>query len=96
MSRRYYASASSTSNQKLGTSLLIAVDKLWKLQDKTLTSGRIKKAENSTGSRQLDQHWDHKTVMAYKHVPQEVYRRLCSAPNAAGTEWLRGCAFSSH
>ena len=31
-------------------------------------------------------HWDNKTVMAYKHVPQEVYRRFCSAPNPA-TYW---------
>jgi len=53
---------------------------------KTFTSGRIKKAEYDTASRQLDLHWDNKTVLAYKHVPQEVYRRLCSAPNPA-TYW---------
>lgn len=34
MSRRYYASARPTSNEKLGTSPLKAVDKLWKLRDK--------------------------------------------------------------
>ncbi|WP_342620465.1 KTSC domain-containing protein [Rhodoferax sp. GW822-FHT02A01] len=34
-------------------------------------------------SGQLDLHWDNKSVLAYKHVPQEVYRRLCSAPNPA-------------
>lgn len=53
---------------------------------KTFTSGRIKKADYDTASRQLDLHWDNKTVLAYKHVPQEVYRRLCSAPNPA-TYW---------
>jgi len=50
---------------------------------KTFTSGRIKKADYNTASRQLDLHWDNKTVLAYKHVPEEVYRRLCSAPNPA-------------
>ena len=53
---------------------------------KTFTSGRIKKAEYDPVSRQLDLHWDTKTVQAYKQVPEEVYRRLCSAPNPA-TYW---------
>lgn len=53
---------------------------------KTFTSGRLKKADYDSASRQLDLHWDNKTVLAYKHVPQEVYRRLCSAPNPA-TYW---------
>ena len=30
--------------------------------------------------------WDNGTVTAYKQVPQEVYLRLCSAPNPA-TYW---------
>ena len=50
---------------------------------KTFTGGRIKKADYDPVSRQLDLHWDNKTVLAYKHVPEAVYRRLCSAPNAA-------------
>ena len=53
---------------------------------KTFTSGRIKRAEYDPASRQLDLHWDTKTVQAYKQVPEEVYRRLCSAPNPA-TYW---------
>jgi hypothetical protein len=53
---------------------------------KTFTSGRIRKADYDPASCQLDLHWDNKTVLAYKHVPQEVYRRLCSAPNPA-TYW---------
>ena len=53
---------------------------------KLFTSGRIRKAEYDATSRQLDLHWDNKSVLAYKHVPQEVYRRLCSAPNPA-TYW---------
>ena len=48
---------------------------------KTFTSGRIRKAEHDASSGQLDLHWDNGTVTAYKQVPQEVYRRLCSAPN---------------
>ena len=53
---------------------------------KTFTGGRIKKADYDPVSSQLDLHWDNKTVLAYKHVPEEVYRRLCSAPNPA-TYW---------
>jgi hypothetical protein len=53
---------------------------------KTFTGGRIRKAEYDPASRQLDLHWDNKSVLAYKHVPEEVYRRLCSAPNPA-TYW---------
>ena len=53
---------------------------------KTFISGRIKMAEYDPASRQLDLHWDTKTVQAYKQVPEEVYRRLCSAPNPA-TYW---------
>jgi len=53
---------------------------------KTFTSGRIRKAHYDASSRQLDLHWDSKSVLAYKHVPEEVYRRLCSAPNPA-TYW---------
>jgi hypothetical protein len=52
----------------------------------TFTSGRIRKADYDTESQQLDLHWENKTLLAYKHVPQEVYRRLCSAPNPA-TYW---------
>ena len=53
---------------------------------KTFTSGRIKKADYDPVSHQLDLHWDNKSVLAYKHVPDELYRRLCSAPNPA-TYW---------
>jgi hypothetical protein len=49
-------------------------------------SGRIRKAEYDTSSRQLDLHWDNQSVLAYKQVPEEVFRRLCSAPNPA-TYW---------
>lgn len=53
---------------------------------KLFTSGRIRKAEYDPVSQQLDLHWDNQSVLAYKQVPQEVYRRLCSAPNPA-TYW---------
>ncbi len=43
-------------------------------------------ANYDTASKQLDLHWDNQSVLAYKHVPEEVYRRLCSAPNPA-TYW---------
>ncbi len=56
------------------------------MQTKTFTSGRIRKADYGTESQQLDLHWDNKTVLAYKQVPQEVFRRLCAAPNPT-TYW---------
>jgi hypothetical protein len=53
---------------------------------KLFTSGRLRKADYDPASRQLDLHWEDKSVLAYKHVPEEVFRRLCSAPNPA-TYW---------
>lgn len=53
---------------------------------KQFNSGRIRKADYDTASHQLDLHWDDGKVLAYKHVPEEVYRRLCSAPNPT-TYW---------
>jgi hypothetical protein len=58
---------------------------------KTFTSGRIRKAEHDASSGQLDLHWDNGTVTAYKQVPQEVYRRLCSVPNPATYSAVRPC-----
>ncbi len=52
----------------------------------TFSGGRIRKADYDTASQQLDLHFDNKTILAYKQVPHEVYRRLCSAPNPA-TYW---------
>lgn len=53
---------------------------------RSFTTGRIRKAEYDPSTRQLDLHWDNGSVLAYKHVPDEVFRRLCSAPNPA-TYW---------
>jgi hypothetical protein len=53
---------------------------------KNFNIGRIRKADYNPGTRQLDLHWDNKSVLAYKHVPEEVFRRLCSAPNPS-TYW---------
>lgn len=53
---------------------------------KNFTAGRIRKAEYDPATKQLDLHWDDKSVKAYKHVPDEVFRRLCSAPNPT-TYW---------
>ena len=53
------------------------------MPSKTFTSGRIKMASYDAQSKQLDLHWDNKSVLAYKPVPQEVFRRLCNAPNPA-------------
>lgn len=56
------------------------------MESKNFTSGRIRRADYDPVSRQLDLHWDKGSVLAYKHVPQEVFRRLCSAPNPT-TYW---------
>ena len=56
------------------------------MPSKSFTSGRIRRADYDPASGQLDLHWDNKSVTAYKQVPQEVFRRLCSAPNPA-TYW---------
>ena len=53
---------------------------------RTFTSGRIRKADYDPASRQLELHWDTHAVLAYKQVPEEVFRRLCAAPNPA-TYW---------
>jgi hypothetical protein len=50
---------------------------------KVFTGGRIKKADYDPASRQLDLHRENKSILTCKHVPEEVYRRLCSAPNPA-------------
>ena len=56
------------------------------MQTKTFTIGRIRKAIYDSATRQLDLHWDKGAALAYKHVPEEVWRRLCSAPNPT-TYW---------
>ncbi len=48
--------------------------------------GRIRLADYDRATQQLDLHFDDRRVIAYCHVPEEVYRRLCSAPNPA-TYW---------
>ena len=53
------------------------------MQTKNFTSGRIKRADYDSNSGQLDLHWNDKSTTAYKHVPLEVFRRLCNAPNPA-------------
>ena len=53
---------------------------------KAFTGGRIRKADYDSATHQLDLHWDDGKVLAYKHVPEEVFRRLCAAPNPA-TYW---------
>ena len=56
------------------------------VSSQTFTTGRIRKADYDHSSRQLDLHWDNGSVTAYKQVPQEVFRRLCNAPNPT-TYW---------
>ncbi|MFO1193218.1 MAG: KTSC domain-containing protein [Rhodoferax sp.] len=52
----------------------------------TFRSGRIRQAQYDPAMRHLELLWDDKTVRAYQPVPEEVFRRLCQAPNPA-TYW---------
>ena len=56
------------------------------MSTKEFPGGRIRKAEYDPASQELQLHFDKGNVLAYKHVPEEVFRRLCAAPNAA-TYW---------
>lgn len=53
---------------------------------RSFTTGRLRKADYDPASGQLDLHFDNRSVLTYAHVPEEVFRRLCSAPNPA-TYW---------
>jgi hypothetical protein len=66
---------------------------------KTFTSGRIKKADYNTASRQLDLHWDNKTVLAYKQawprwmsVCVRVARSGACSGHRSTTGWGSRCA----
>jgi hypothetical protein len=56
------------------------------MPSKNFTTGRIRQADYDPSSRQLDLRWDDGKWLAYKHVPEEVFRRLCAAPNPT-TYW---------
>lgn len=50
---------------------------------RAFTTGRIRQAEYDAATRELHLRFDNGSALAYRHVPQEVFRRLCSAPNPA-------------
>ena len=50
---------------------------------KDFTSGEITQVSFDPSSRYLELVWRNKTVLAFKPVPEEVFRRLCNAPNRA-------------
>lgn len=56
------------------------------MQSKTFTQGRIRRADFDPAGGHLELAWDNGRLSAYKAVPAEVYRRLCSAPNPT-TYW---------
>ena len=47
---------------------------------RSFTTGRIREARWDPSTQQLDLRWDDGRWKAWKHVPQEVFRRLCEAP----------------
>ena len=56
------------------------------MQTKNFTIGRITQANYSEPARQLDLQFNDGTMRSYRHVPAEVFRRLCNAPNPT-TYW---------
>ena len=50
---------------------------------KNFTSGDITQVSYDPASRHLELVWRNKTVIAHKPVPEEIFRRLCNAPNRA-------------
>jgi hypothetical protein len=50
---------------------------------KNFTSGEITQVSFDPTSRYLELVWRNKTVLAFKPVPEEIFRRLCNAPNRA-------------
>ena len=56
------------------------------METREFTTSKLRKAIYDRATRQLDLHWQGGNVKAYKPVPDEVFRRLCAAPNPA-TYW---------
>lgn len=50
---------------------------------KDFTSGEIIQVSFDPSCRYLELVWRNKTVHAFKPVPEEIFRRLCNAPNRA-------------
>ena len=51
--------------------------------EKNFSSGEIIQVSFDQSSRYLELVWRNKSVVAHKPVPEEVFRRLCNAPNRA-------------
>ena len=56
------------------------------METREFTTSKLRKAVYDRATRQLDLHWQGGNVLAYKPVPEEVFKRLCAAPNPA-TYW---------
>lgn len=53
---------------------------------KTFSIGRIQRADYDESTRQLDLHFKEGDKRSYQAVPNEIFRRLCNAPNPT-TYW---------
>ena len=51
------------------------------IQQKKLASGFIRVVEYDPATQQLDLTFENKTVLAYKQVPEWVFRKLCNDPS---------------
>lgn len=53
---------------------------------RNFTHGRVRRADHDSATQQLNLFFDNGSAIAYLQVPDEVFRRLCAAPNP-GTYW---------
>ena len=51
------------------------------LIENTFSTGSILKLTFDPDTRQLEVEWQNKRIRAFKPVPEEIFRRLSSAPN---------------
>ncbi len=50
---------------------------------KKFTTGEIEQVLFDPSSRYLEVQWRNKRIAAFRPVPEEIARRLCSAPNTS-------------
>ncbi len=51
------------------------------MSSQSFSIGRIRRADYDASARRLELTFADGRIRAYRHVPAEVFRRLCQAPN---------------
>ena len=65
----------------MGIAIGASLECVFAMSTHRFTIGRIMQADYSESAKQLDLHFNDGTLRSYMHVPAEVFRRLCNAPN---------------